>query len=819
MTTIITGDSILHTLLLKYIDEAELNNLIANSSNHNLLKELLKLKYHLIVQGKHQRLHYPIYSLLTTVNFLKSKDDAEILKHVLLIQSDNKELKVFEDFVVEKLNAMEATVEYLIMVFHLLDIALSLIENDNTEINIDKADLFKFYKVLCNMDSNEFMLLVSTITKRLITKISTTSILDCFEAVLTSDNIAVLCCTIEFFFCNNSKLATCSLLCKHNIWQKIPSLISSYTTTNQRQGIFLLQQIKDYYISNELFEAPGSGYIKLPEFNAQDTESAWHAFFMLSHVSREKQIHLVKPALTFLPDLFRLHSLWIKTAYFILLSHAQNEVVSLAAIHILNSKWFGNIANFLLLHKHLLEAISKTDYSIVTIETFVVLGNYLSLCPDETFWILLKESNKLAWNPLNMWLYCKNAFKRSSLKYVKCEVITSFLKHLQALPHKFIRNGCMCLCLRFFGRVQTNEVISSEDLVKLSTIVNATDVSFEFFCKVFMNTILIHKVDLENQIVEIQLMKLDEAVTVLHLWKTIDHKGTVFRGCSLKEFPLDLLVKVFTMYDLWNNTRNVAFAFNGLERAMNSCTREVLKDSKCLVDKLSTDVACCKLYKNKILDLCSIAKAVIKRSTVITEYCVYELAIKVLRCFSQESLNVEDIFDACESQILITKEDTLLIELLEILLHNVSQDSITRLKNILEMVYEKGSEIVVSAVLKNLAPFLSELLENKDMLHVVLENSIKQILRLKRGELFKTTLEIYLKTISDIKSLHQVAPEKCYEIAQLVLELSGKYNFIVHILTSHLRRLIDCCPSKAGTYIDVFVECLLNDACIRKEER
>lgn len=790
---------ILQTLLLKYIDESELNKLIHSSwdSDYGVLRELLKLKYDLVVQGKHERLHLPVHSLFSADQFFRSGFHAEILKYALLVQKDEYELKLFECFIDTKLNSATFDLDYFCMVFSLLEVAFSL---NDFQIKIDQpASLCHFYSMLSSVTHEELMVYISTTTEKLISKVSASTSLKCLETILTCKNPNIMCCVIEYFLLTDFKSAICDLLHKHNIWEEIDTLIRSYETVNQRQGIFLLQQIKHFYVDNKLFTQLGSHYIKLPEFNEKDTESAWNAFFILSHVSREKQIHLVKPSLTFLPDLFCLHSLWVKTLYCILLNHAQNEIVSLTATSILTSKWFVKIDNFLLLRACLVEALSKIDYSKNTIDTFVALGGYVNECSDETFWILLEDIIKIPWNPINMWLYCKNIFKRKHVGRTQCATISQFLNYLQSLPHKYIRTGCMHLCVKFFGSNQ----MSSEDLIKLAMVVNNTDVSFEYFCNTFKKTILKHKISLENKVQQLPQQEPREVAIVLRLWKTLDHTGIIFQNCDLNKFPMVLLSKILSTFDFVFEQIDATIVFNFLENVLRSCDREMLEDVKYFIKKLSSNTTYCLLHNDKILHICCLAENVIKQSTAIE--C--EVALSILKCFHRISLNIVDI---CEICLVNGKEESLMIELLEIFFENISKDMATKTLKIIETLYEKNSDKVTAAVIRNLALFITKL-ETKDVIREILQTSFQQILKL--CELFKSTLEAYLE------SVQEVGPEECCEITRLVLALSCKYSFVVPILTAHLKRVVVRYPQSVGAYVDIFVECLLSDACVRKEER
>lgn len=803
---------VLQSLLSKYIDENELNKLISNSLNppYNLIKDLLKLKYDLIVQKSQQAIHFPVNSLLASDDFLSSSHHAEILKYAFLIQKDDKELLLFEVFINTKINCSNATHDEILNVCNLLNVAFVLIEN-HLAINIDNSEnLPKFYKAVCAINSEQLMSHINVITKNLASKVGVNTMLVCLETVLASNNIEVLCCVIEYFLQCDTNLEICSLLIKYDIFEKISALISSYETINQRQGVFLLQQIKYYVINNELYATPASCYIKLPEFSTKDVETSWNAFFILSGICREKQIHLVKPALTFLDDLFCLHPLWVKTIYEIVFFHSQNEIVSHAVEKILTSEWYEKHENFLLLRKNLLKTLSKIGYSRATIAGFAALGQYVEKRTDEVFWIILEESSEICWNPLNMWLFCKNMFKKNNLKELKISIISQYVSFLQKLPHKFIRSGCIRLCLMFVGIL--SDQLSLEDLIKLAMVVKETDVSLECFCNILQSSILGVQFQLEDEIMRWKNPKRDSFYKfqmILQFIKVLDHPEKFFlRFKSLPNLNAHW-VQILNNFEEMIQDINSEIIFGNLKNTIFCCEKDVLDDAKGLLQKLSSQTAYCEFHREEILELCSLAKATLSISNS-TNYSEREIAFEVLKHFDQESLNIV-------KETAFISVDHVSTGAFEILFKNPSKDSFTKLIELIEMIYERGSDKIVMAAIQHL-PLLLIKTGNKIVICDILQISLNYILRLSRGEQFRRTLEAYLKIFISLTPLQNIILNKYTEIIQLVWELSSKCSFIGYILSVHLKEVVDCCPYTALECKHILIECVLSDACVRKEE-
>lgn len=808
--------TVLQDVVLKHIDEHVLTNIIFNSmhrSQYDILKELLMLKYGLIIQKKHELLYFPVHYLLESKDFLNSNYSTDILIYALLIQEDSKEFLYFENFINKQLSSIITNNDQILIIFKLLDVTFTLIENHHFKVDIDREKSFcAFYKAVCNGDTKQFMYQINVTTKRLVSKISVNNLLYCLEAVLVSNNTEVLCCIIEYFLLCSLNSEICSLLLKYNIFDKCSTLIMSYETTNQRQGTFLLQQIKYYVINNELYETTDWQYIKLPQFDIEIVEGAWNAFFTLSSICREKQIHLVKPALMFLNDLYYLHPLWVKTMYSIVFCHAQNEVVSHAVVNILNSNWFKSNENFLLLCKKFVETLSKIDYSDATIDGFTALGQYINRCSDEVFWKILKESRNISWNPINMWLFCKNIFKREQLKELNIVEINKYILCLQKLPHKYIRNGCIQACFNFIKAL--SDFLYFEDLLKLARVVKDTDISLKHFSDTFLCLIRKNKFEIEQ---EIKKWKPSLAVPsyefeiLLQFLKTFDHPEEVFSQFSLLVFPHIGLLKILNNFDVLIESVDSLIIFNCLEISLEYCDKETFDDAKSLLEKLSLKTNYCKQHSNEIAHICSLAKSFMYNTDVLYVER-YEIAVEVLKHFDKQSLRSSDAYN----KIVFTSNGHISIGLLEMLFKDASNDSVIKLIDLIEMIFEKGSDEIVAAVFKN-CEFLLTKAQDEDICKF-LEISLNYILSLNRGEQFKHILEAYLKIFPSVILEREVVSNKCYKITHSLLQLSNKCTFINNVLTAHLRRLVEDCPHDALMYKHILVECLLKDACIRKEE-
>lgn len=806
---------VLQNLLSSYIGEDELNKLISNSYNqpYSVIKQLLKLKFDLIVQKKQQPIHFPFNFLLASEHFLNSSHYSEVLLYALLIQKDNTELLLFENFIHTKINSLNNTPKQIVTICKLLNVAFDLIENNNFKINIDQSeDPRKFYKAVCDMHSSELMPHVDVITKKFASKVRANTLFQCLDAILSSDNIEVLCCVIEYFLqSTNANSEICSLLIRYDVFEKVSALISSHETIKQRQGIFLLHQLNAYIIFNEFYATPAALYIR-PDFSSKkNVEISWNAFFILSSICREKQIHLVKPALTFLDDLFYLNPLWVKTIYHILFSHSQNEIVAYAILKILTSQWFGKMDNFLSLHKKLLVTLTKIDYSDATVNGFDALGQFVKKCTEEQFWIILKESCEIPWNPINMWLFCKNIFKRDDLNQLRISVISKFILHLQKLPHKYIRSGCIRLCLKFVDiRSDFSASLSFEELFGLAIVIKETDVPLESFCDILQCPIFRTKSRIASKIRNLRSVPLFEFQIILHFIKSFDNSEELFGQINGQVLPNTHLAKLLNNFEtmIQHTDKDITFAL--LENALLCCHEDVVDDVKGIVQKLSSQTTFCELHKEKILHLCSLAKPIIteRRPDYNKEF---DIALEILRHFDEESVN-----DFRDSQEFVSL-DQFTTGTLQLLYKNASRSSVYKLAVTIETIYEMASDQVIMATIENL-PILFNKTNEKIAICKILQTSMEYILGLGRGERFKHALEVFLKTFILAPSLQKIVPIKCSEIIQSVRELAENCSFICHILSAHLHELVECCPETAVNYKFILIECLLNDACIRKEE-
>lgn len=808
--------SLLQTLLMRYISEDELTKQINSCLNLDELKEMLKIKYHFISLGLQQPVNYTIHSLITQLKYSKIVHHSEALKYALLIQPDSCELESLSNILNKSIECCKTDVNDLTFIFGVLDVLLWISENSVFTVDFNKfSNLPTLYNISCKVSSKELMPFINIVSTKLLSKLNSHLLLRCFDAVIASSNIKMFCCLIDHFLKCDYKKELLDLIHKSDLWSKINILINSSESVAQRQGTFLLQQIKTFVTENNLFSETASFYIYRNNSKTKAITSAWNTFFVLLDVSREKQIHLVKPSLKLLPDVLCLHPLWVETVYRILLFHSQNEVVLLAAKSLIASKWFEKFEHFSSMCRYLLIALNKSDYSEIAVEVFSDMSCFVRNCDVELFWLMLKECVKIRWNPINMWMFCKSVLYAKRIAKIHDSVICEFLVQLQALPHKYIRRGCMHLCVKFVGNID----MSYQVLQKIGlTVYNLDSLLFSASCDHLNTVINNHKESLEKDILDWQGCRINSSLqskVILQFWKILDKEGNIFSTYNFSKIAPLLFFRILNTFDFLIQRIDATVVFGKLESLLECCEGES-EDIELVIKKISDDVSYRNANSDKILHLCLLAENVVLQNSADTKPFENKIALNVAKHF-HNSLNFWNMWTE-HFKIADIKTEMVFVDFLDLLFDDLNKDTVL---DVLDCIYEKGSDRVVVAAVKKLSCVLRNV-KNVEVVCKILEGCFQQILKLQRGELFKSAIEECLKLIVEYQNVFfvdEVALKKCYDIIQLVLELSHTYTFVGPILNRHVREFVESYPNDSRFYADVIIECLLNDACIKQEER
>ncbi|XP_066156354.1 uncharacterized protein [Euwallacea fornicatus] len=225
-----------------------------------------------------------------------------------------------------------------------------------------------------------------------------------------------------------------SILTKNTFWIYVELCISSPKSHLHKQGIYILAK----YVGATTSDNKMNNI-----FVSINTKNSWEAFFVLVEVGREKQLHLVTPALPLLQHLPHLPFLWQKCCYKIYLNHSQSSIVYQVANNILKKSFTGDCLKDIV--ELILPVLNRNEYTDHSCEVFSNLGAFcsgLSLCD---FKIVIDEVAKIAWNSVSFWKIVQNVLVQPNVGeiFLQPEVCCKILTIALNLPHMHIRDECL----------------------------------------------------------------------------------------------------------------------------------------------------------------------------------------------------------------------------------------------------------------------------------------------------------------------------------------------------------------------------------------
>lgn len=260
-----------------------------------------------------------------------------------------------------------------------------------------------------------------------------------FQMIQETRQLNILCSIYEYeevklYFCN-----------KNDFWNFLQkSLLQTDNDLIENQVVYLLSQSHDFCThSNETTTTPHSKM-------SSD-------FFTLLRATREKQLHLVEPALPLLNTIADLDHSWKLCIYKRLLNHTQNSIVYHTINHLFAVDSWLDRTTFTETLKILLPAMNKNEYSAQSNRMFVAFNKFCTKLNDNQSRILLEQILNVRLNPTSCWKLFDCLLNEITVTETEFQAILSYVLHI---PHVYVRKGSLMLLITsYFKRIPHNDRI------------------------------------------------------------------------------------------------------------------------------------------------------------------------------------------------------------------------------------------------------------------------------------------------------------------------------------------------------------------------
>lgn len=259
-----------------------------------------------------------------------------------------------------------------------------------------------------------------------------------FHFCQTKGNLDTLCALLYKVDVDVIKESVCCFN-TDDFWHFLGNCLMQSSPALNKQGIYIMK----YYINN-FYNSVHNTYISVPELS----ENSWDTFFLLIDIGKEKQLHLVEPALELLKDIEIYHFIWQKCIYEIYLNHCQPSIVYNVLMHVLQQNYEDENLKSVL--KLILPAINVNDYNEETCKVYLSFQTFSSKKCKKDFDIILNEILLIPWNSMSLWKVIQNIFVTENKKCINIDYFKDILSCIVKLSHTYVKTECIKYVINYF---------------------------------------------------------------------------------------------------------------------------------------------------------------------------------------------------------------------------------------------------------------------------------------------------------------------------------------------------------------------------------
>lgn len=811
--------SIITYLTDKFLTEEKLDSLILECEDLQLLSELLEIKRCYINKNQQHAIYFPVEKLLHSINTADTNIICRALRTALLIQKDDSQFLLLSAFINTYIDQSNAETSSLNTSLDLITVLLNVCEHRNKTLDLQNFESL-FSKITTSDDKKlSYYFCVTILPMYLKYMNADTKIVEtCLYLAVERKNLDLLCLLFDFLLHSKYKSEVLVVLNDSAFWLFIQSTLTNTSQSfAQKQATFILQQMIYFVLENDISLKVHADIVKMQSVAFDDTLTAWKNYFILLDISKEKQLHLIQPSIPILGSIFCLHYTWIVCLLKILFCHSQNQVVFATVNKLLKSEWLKNVNNFSAVAPNLLLAINKIEYFNLSLETYNLLLDFINLSHDDVFIALLEETCKVSWNPVVLWVFLKAICNRNNKICIPLSLIQNILLVLHKVPHKYIREGCVGLFIRFLSKRCLNQY-RLESLIKISSILsNIEKFLFRNFCVVFKDVILSHKQSISRKLSSVQAT--EEVEILIEFAKTCGCIELTNIFARNEVFVINKLCT--TLYSSMDNKLKNELILHIKKQLTSLKNKENIIDLKFLVHLLSADETFHKKHEAQIDNLIDSAIAILKNDSNINAK-QQELALEILATLDNKNYSTEIlshwIIEYKKANSTIT--EGLSLSILKIYFKQLEEnvntgDDLQELSAVIEDSFELQHDDVLLYIFETLPKHLRAF----DNHHYLLKRAVKEIVNLKKTSLFTTAVEKLLTSIFKHVQMFDEHVEDFLELLDTFLELSKSYDFIASLLAEQIKTLAYANPRYLRYCPWIIVDLLVEGAWSRKEQR
>ncbi|XP_018331374.2 uncharacterized protein LOC108741184 isoform X2 [Agrilus planipennis] len=448
---------VLHELL----DETKLNEMIRESVEINKLGALLKLKSYFIMKGKHQKLTFNFEQI---IEIAMINANSEIVQNALLVYSGEQQFQKLFCYLRDNIKSLTSKKnwDFFVTVFNVGLCLSKSINNKNIKNVVAKSATDIFTYVLENIAIKTCLLKEMFVNLATFTGENDITLFLLWNIILKKNDIEALSALAEFF-CDNKKDLLVSLINYEEFFILFEKILYSGSEFDRKHILYFWQKVCDVIFQGKDCNC---SYISFDTNNKEAIFEAWKYFFSLSEISKEKQIHLLEPALPLLSKISILHPLWLGYISNSFLVHS-HKIISYQTLHYLfENKLCDNVNVFQRIVKNILLVLNDTEYSTYTLKSFALLEQFLVASADNLFRIFLKNLFEMNCAPVPFYFMCKTILHCN--KALEKTEIEKLITTTEQLPNTFIRYECIFLIEKYFNKyLCENENVTLEHTINI----------------------------------------------------------------------------------------------------------------------------------------------------------------------------------------------------------------------------------------------------------------------------------------------------------------------------------------------------------------
>ncbi|XP_076251663.1 uncharacterized protein LOC143190938 isoform X1 [Rhynchophorus ferrugineus] len=745
----------------------------------------------------------------------------ETLRKALLVSKDVNEVLIQ---LMNYITVNSGNSELKIKITHLLDILIKFCHNEN------KFDL------LFNCINYEFLIefLLNTVDNESIKIQVYDIILNCFSIISTNIGVKYVNILFEYakknlnfdLFCFvlsevSPEMAADKECCFNDdlFWYFMEDCLERPIEYLQKQILYILRVYinKFYFIKDNKFI-----------FLSNDPQDSWNIFFTLIDIGKEKQLHLVEPALNLFTCLNKFHFIWQKCIYRIYLNHTQNSIVYNTTMYIIQQNYTSHELKLVL--KLVLPAINRNDYSDSTNAMFSLFKNFCQNMPQSDYESLLDEILLLTWTPVSLCKVIQNIFASCNKKSVCIDYFHDIINCIVKLPHSYLKSECLkCVINNFWDGKSFHKIY------KMALSLQGANVDYRRY---FLNFHIFEEI-IDFLINELLILNdadvpVDKLEICFYFIEKLNY-SILPRIIGKYLHKLNCYVRLFIWHHYLKSTCYAQIEKECSLSVHNFCIEFFQEhlDKKTAGWFLNMLLILGESNENALSHISDmLIKTCLNPESFTKEQVFISLAVlsrypKLLIDVDNEisektPLVFEQITDIWKSRILSEKDENICKEFIQVIFRynnkKMSVNKTIELIEIFQLMFDSHRNEVLLCIYEHLIHFVN-VSEAPELVIKFINTCHARLSNLKKDFYFKKILINFVNTIYSVEYLSK-SKESAFLMSDSLLEYSKAYPVVrLHMITA-IKKILKCDDIYGGSeWLTTIVDIYLQGVITTKDER